>query len=180
MAFTGTDVKTLAQAEIDEALVDGDIIQNINACILEYSPLWRKTATQSITAADDATWYARTAGHLAVISATKDSKDYSGDIYFTHDRASVRFPEAATYVLTSTILPTLMTAVADAVDVNEVYKLGIARYCQACYKLKDNDQNMDGLRLKAEAERLLQKAAILLEKGDSRVSAQGVQNVSGW
>jgi hypothetical protein len=169
MSFTGTDLKTLAEAEIDDTLENTDVVQNVNACLLEFTEEFRKTATQVITVTDTSSFTNRTDGHLSVVKITdSDDEDYSGEWELNHDRTQIRIGETGTFTVTSIITPVFIAAVTDTVGVNDAYKLGLARYIGACFKLKDNDQNPDGLRMKLEAAALIRRASSLLTSSDRR------------
>lgn len=165
--LTGTDIKNIIEAETDEQLEDSEVVTFINSCLIEHAEEFRKTSTQSITSDGDS-WYARTDGHLSIVKITEDGEDWNGDWEISHDRTQIRFLEEGTYVVTSLIMPTPISAIGDTIAVNAAFELGIARVCEGLYKSKDNDQNPEGLRLKAEGGSLIRKAAGLLEAYDRR------------
>ena len=87
MAFTGNDIKALAESIVDDTLIEEDVIENINMALLEFAEVFRKTDTQEITVTDTDAWTDRTAGHLAVLKITI-GQDYSrGMLTLTDDRA---------------------------------------------------------------------------------------------
>ncbi len=169
MPFTGSDLKTLAQAEIDDSLEDVDIIQNVNACLLEFAELFRKTATQSITVTDTNAFITRTDGHLFVVKITDSvGNNYNGEWEVSHDRAQIRIGETGTFTVTSLIIPTFITAIGNTIGVHDVFRLGMSRYIGGLFKSKDNDLNPDGLRMKAEGAGLLNRASNLLVNNDRK------------
>ncbi len=173
MSFTGTDLKTMIESEIDDTLDTADVVQNVNACLLEHTEEFRKTGDQTVTVADSAVFYARTAGHLAVVKIADSAGDeYKGEWELNHDRTKIRIGETGTFTVTSLITPAFIAAVGDTIGVHDAFKLGMAKYIGACFKLKDNDQNKDGLRMKLEAAALLRKASSLLTSSDRRPGAR--------
>lgn len=169
MAFTGEDVKTMAESIIDDELIEADAVQNINQCLLDYADFFRKTATQELTVTDVDTWHARTSGHLAVLKVVDSTgDDYIGSIDFSYDRMQIRIPSIGTYTVTSLIAPTAITAITDIIPVHDLFLPGIAQYVGAYFKLKDNDQNPDGLKMEARAAAMIRKVSSLIAQGDRR------------
>lgn len=169
MSFTGTDVKTMAESIVDDSLVSSDVIQNLNIALIEFTELFRLTAEQTITAADNDTWYTRTAGHLAILKVVDSTgADYTGQFELNYGRDKVRFLTAGTYTVTSLIAPTAITAIGNAVAVNDVFKPGLAEFIGALFKQKDNDQNPEGLKMEAKAVSMLKSASRLIGQGDRR------------
>ena len=169
MSFTGTNIKALIENEVDETLEDNEVIFAVNACLVDLCEWFRKTATQSITVADEDDWTARTDGHLAVVRiADSDGEDYTGEWQLNYDRSQIKIGDTGTFTVESIILPTEISAVATAIGVNDVFKVGIARYAAGVYKLKDDDENADGLRMKAEGASLVIRASSLLIDSDRR------------
>lgn len=166
--MTGTDIKTLAEAEVDDTIETADVIQFVNSCLLEFADSFRKTSTQTITVSDATLWAARTAGHYSIVKITEDGEDYTGEFELDYDRTNIRFDAEGTFVVTSLILPAAITAITDTIAVNAVFEPAIGRYVAAFFKRKDNDQNPDGLRMAQEAEKLIQKASALIAMGDQR------------
>jgi len=70
--------------------------------------------------------------------------------------------------VTSIVAPEPVLSMTDFIPVHDVFQVGLSRYLQACFKLKDNDQNDDGMRLKTEAMALIKRASNLLGQGDIR------------
>lgn len=167
MSFTASTIKTIAEAEIDYTLTNADVVQNINSCLIEFVEHFRKTATQTVTAVAD-TWNNRTSGHLAIVKVTADGDDYTGGFELSYDRSQILFDDAGTYVVTSLIIPGTLTDISDAVPVHDVFQAAIARYVGALFKLKDNDQNPDGLRMLAKAEAMIQQSSAKLFQSDKR------------
>jgi len=166
--FTAQDLRVLAEAEIDDLLEDADIIPNINSALIEFADYYRLTATQEINA-EAGKWYDRADGHLAVVHVTcEDGRDYRGSFEISHDGSKIRFECSGKYTVTSIVAPEPIAAMDEPIPVHDVFKVGLSRYLQACFKLKDNDQNEDGIRLKAEAMALVRRASSLLAQGDIR------------
>lgn len=169
MAFTGNDVKTMAEAIIDDELIETDAIQNLNQCLLDYADFFRKTAAQELTVTDADTWQDRTAGHLTILKVVDGTgKDYIGSIEMSYDRTQIRIPAVGRYTITSLVAPDAITSLDDTVAVHDLFKSGIAQYVGALFKLKDNDQNPDGLKMEARASAMIKKAASLIGQGDRR------------
>lgn len=168
MAFTGNDIKALAESIVDDTLIEEDVIENINMALLEFAEVFRKTDTQEITVTDTDAWTDRTAGHLAVLKITSGGKDYTGKFELTYDRAKIKFPAVGTYTITSLIAPDAITSLDDTIEVHDLFKPGIAQFVGAYFKLKDNDQNPDGLRMESKALSMIRRASSLIAQGDRR------------
>lgn len=169
MAFTGNDIKTMAEAIIDDELIEADVIQNLNQCLLDYADFFRKTATQELTVTNADSFSDRTDGHLAVLKVVDSTgKDYIGQISLSYDRSEIRIPTVGAYTITSLVAPDPITSLDDAVAVHDLFKSGIAQYVGALFKLKDNDQNPDGLKMEARASAMIKKASTLVGQGDRR------------
>ncbi len=165
--FTAQDLRVLAEAEIDDLLEDDDILPNINSALVEFADDYRKTETQTINAVAGE-WVDRTSGHLAVVHVTHDGRDYLFEIKLSYDNSQIRFKDSGLFEVTSIVAPEPVTAMTDFIPVHDVFQVGLSRYLQACFKLKDNDQNDDGMRLKTEAMALIKRASNLLGQGDIR------------
>jgi hypothetical protein len=169
MAFTGNDVKTMAEAIIDDELIETDAIQNLNQCLLDYADFFRKTSTQELTVTDADVWQDRTEGHLSILKVVDASgKDYIGQIELSYDRTQIRIPVVGTYTITSLVAPEAISSLDGAVAVHDLFKSGISQYVGALFKLKDNDQNPDGLKMEARASAMIKKASTLIGQGDRR------------
>jgi hypothetical protein len=165
--FTANDLRVLAEAELDDLLEDMDIIPNINSALVEYADDYRKTETQVIYAVAGE-WVDRTSGHLAVVHVTHDGRDYLFEIKLSYDNSQIRFKDSGLFEVTSIVAPEPVTTMTDFIPVHDVFQVGLSRYLQACFKLKDNDQNEDGIRLKTEAMALIKRASNLLGQSDIR------------
>lgn len=168
MAFTGNDVKTMAESIVDDTLITEDAIENINLALLEFADTFRKTDTQEITVTDTDDWIDRTAGHLAILKITSEGRDYIGSFELTYDRSQIRFVTTGAYTITSLIAPDAITALTDTIEVHDLFKPGIAQFVGAYFKLKDNDQNPDGLRMESKALSMIRRASSLIAQGDRR------------
>ncbi|HWR54904.1 MAG TPA: hypothetical protein VN462_00230 [Negativicutes bacterium] len=168
MAFTGDDVKALAESFIDDSLIDTDVIENINLALLEFASSFRITGNQEVTVGDVEAWYPRTGGHLAINGVTCNGKEYMGKFELSYDRGMIRFPAAGVYVITSVAAPSPVASMEDLIGVNDVFKPGIAEYVGACFKAKDNDQNPDALRMESKAMAMISAASRLIGQGDRR------------
>lgn len=165
--FTANDLRILAEAELDDLLEDDDILPNINSALVEFADDYRKTETQTINAVAGE-WVDRTSGHLAVVHVTHDGRDYLFEIKLSYDNSQIRFKDSGLFEVTSIVAPEPVTTMTDFIPVHDVFQVGLSRYLQACFKLKDNDQNDDGMRLKTEAMALIKRASNLLGQGDIR------------
>lgn len=165
--FTANDLRVLAEAELDDLLEDDDILPNINSALVEFADDYRKTETQTINAVAGE-WVDRTSGHLAVVHVTHDGRDYLFEIKLSYDNSQIRFKDSGLFEVTSIVAPEPVTTMTDFIPVHDVFQVGLSRYLQACFKLKDNDQNDDGMRLKTEAMALIKRASNLLGQGDIR------------
>jgi hypothetical protein len=180
--FTADDLISLIEAEIDDDMDTIDVVQNVNACLLEHCEDFRKTATQTVVVSDSSSWAARTDGHLAVVKITAGGENWTGEWELSYDRTQIRIGEAGSFVVTSIIIPPYIAAVGENISVNDVFKLGIAKYIGACFKLKDDDTNQDGLRIKSEAIGLIKKAAALLISSDKRPGGRipAMRSAGNW
>lgn len=165
--FTANDLRILAEAELDDLLEDDDILPNINSALVEFADDYRKTETQTINAVAGE-WVDRTSGHLAVVHVTHDGRDYLFEIKLSYDNSQIRFKDSGLFEVTSIVAPEPVTTMTDFIPVHDVFQVGLSRYLQACFKLKDNDQNEDGIRLKTEAMALIKRASNLLGQSDIR------------
>lgn len=161
--FTAEDIKALAEAEVDDVLEDEDVVQNINSCFMEFAEQFRKTTTNHINGGE---WAEHTG--LAVVKITQNGVDYTGSFELSHDRTQIYIPHPGAYVVTSLVVPELITDIMDEVPVHDVFQAGIARYVGGLFKLKDNDMNPDGIRMKTEGATMIRQAAALLSHGDRR------------
>jgi hypothetical protein len=165
--FTANDLRVLAEAELDDLLEDDDILPNINSALVEFADDYRKTETQTINAVAGE-WVDRTSGHLAVVRVAHEELEYMFGFELSYDGSQIRFRDSGLFVVTSIVAPEPVLSMTDFIPVHDVFQVGLSRYLQACFKLKDNDQNDDGMRLKTEAMALIKRASNLLGQGDIR------------
>lgn len=168
MPFTCADVQDMAEREVDDVIDNDDVVSYVNSCFLEYTEAFRKTAEQTIVVADADTFYDRTAGHLIVVKITNNGENYEGDWELNHERSKIKIKEKGTFVVESLIIPTEVADINDPVQVHDGFKLGFVKYVAGLFKLQDNDQNPDGLRLLGQADGLIRKASSLLTMPDRR------------
>lgn len=165
--FTPNDLRVLAEAELDDLLEDADILPNLNSALVEFADDYRNIGTQTVEAVAGE-WFDRDEGHLSIVSITHDGKQYAAGFGLSYDSAKISFDHSGLFAITSIVAPDPVVDMADPVPVHDIFQAGLSRYLQACFKLKDNDQNEDGMRLKTEAMALIKKASRLLGQGDMR------------
>lgn len=165
--FTANDLRVLAEAELDDLLEYDDILPNINSALVEFADDYRKTETQTINAMAGE-WVDRTSGHLAIVRVAHEGRGYMFGFELSFDGSQIRFSDSGLFEVTSIVAPEPITAMTDFIPVHDVFQVGLSRYLQACFKLKDNDQNEDGIRLKTEAMALIKRASNLLGQSDIR------------
>lgn len=152
--MTGSEIRALAESYVDDTIPDEDALLWINEYLTEPELIeaFRKTEEQSLTVADSDTWYDRTSGHLSVVYiADSSGYEYKTPIEFNHDRTKLRGMTADTYIITSLILPTAMTALTETPDVHELFHRPLAAYMASKFKLAEYPEDKDGLRLMREA-----------------------------
>ena len=173
--MTVEDIQTLAESYVDDTIEDADAIRWTNDFMEEavLVEVFRYTAAQSLIVADSDTWYDRTGGHLQIVEILdSDSDKYTGEYEINYDRDEIRIPDADTYTITSITLPTSVTAIANTPVINTVFHKAMATYMAGKFKLQDNDQNDDGLRLVYEGIGKAKAAAKLLRSHDKREQSQ--------
>jgi len=184
--LTGTEIKALADSIVDDTIDPSDAVMWINDYVRhpDLVDKFRKTGEQEIEVTDSRAWHERTPGHLKVVDIVDDEGNgFSGGIELSHDRARIRIPRAGHFAVTSLVRPERYTNLEEEPDVNEVFHEPCAVYIAAEYKLKDNDQNPDGLRLLVEAMDKTASAATLLSVQDMRTedgSIERMREVYGW
>ena len=166
--FTVQDLQAIVLAETDKKIDNEDMVLYINTCLLDMCELFRKTGTQEIIVTDTETFINRTGGHLSVVKITSNGKDYTGEWELSYDRSQIRIGEEGIFIVTSIVIPDMVTSITDTVNVNDIFKIGIARYVGALYDLMDNDQDPEGVRMRAEAEVLIRKSSNILQNNDKR------------
>jgi hypothetical protein len=169
--MTGTEIQALAESYIDDSIEDGDALLWMNHFLQEPEliDVFRETEDQELTVADADTWYARTSGHLAIVRIINDDDEvYEGKVEFDYARTQILLDTADTYTITSIVMPDALSALSGTPDVNTVFHRAMALYIAGKYKLQDNDQNADGLRLVAEGMGQARRAASLLSVQDRR------------
>lgn len=170
MSFTGTDLRTLAQAEIDDFLLDTDVIQNVNTCLVEFAELFRRTAVQTVTVTDTSAFIPRTAGHMAVVGITDGTTgaEYRGNWELSYDRTQIRIRDKGMFNVVALIIPPFIVAVSDTIDVHAAFRVGMARYIGGLFKSKDNDLSPEGVRMRLEGTLLIKNVSTQLTNADRR------------
>lgn len=156
-------MKAIILAELEDEPTDADMVRHVNSCLVEHYKQFRKTGVQEITATD-IRYIDRTPGHLDILRI----EEYRGDMTLSEDRTQIRFPQPGRYTVVSLVIPNFIANVTDAIEVNDIFKIGIARYAGAMFYLMDNDQVDAGKLLKAEADRLIINAGYALTGMDRR------------
>jgi len=175
---TGEEIQTLAESYIDDTIEDADAVLWINDFLREPDliPYFRYTSTQEITVSDSETWYARTSGHLNIVEILDSDDDkYTGEYELNFDRDKIRIPDPDTYTVYSIIKPTKISALSETPVINEAFHEACSRYVAGKFKLEDNDQNPDGLRLMAEGRAMAKAASVELFRSHDRREQQKVK-----
>ncbi len=174
--MTGKQIKAAAEKYIGETIDDVDAIEGINQALVwlgDRAGLWGEITIQA--AAD--TWYDLPNDCLGVLEV----QAASGQVQQFEKRDNrIRFAAGDTYTVRYRKLPPEMTALTEEPAVHKVFHRILATGLAAWWKLKDDDESADGLRLLAKFERDANEAAALLRRKPGPATVQVVRGAETY
>jgi hypothetical protein len=169
--MTGEQIKAAAERYIGDTLDPVDALEGINQALVwlaDRASLWGETV---INAAAD-TWYDLPndcIGVLEVAAASGEAREY-----VKRDNR-IKFAEADTYTVRYRRLPREMTALTETPEVHQAFHRVLVTGLKAWWKLMDDEENPDGLRLLAKFERDAEYAAALVRRKSGPATVQVVR-----
>lgn len=169
--MTGTEIKNAAEKYIEEeigAIDDTDALVAINEALRKMGDVIPGSGTVVATAD---TWTAAPTGAVSIVEVN----DSDGEIYtnYRFRHAQMIFGDSDTYTVFFRKLATEITALAGTITgLHDAFKQALVTYVKAWCKLKDDEENPDGLKLLKDFELDLLHAKRLvfgLAKGTAEV-----------
>lgn len=146
--MTALDIKTAAEAYIDETMDSSEAIAAINRAMGIIGDMALVTAQTSITAATDNSWVSLPDNLTNVL----DVIDSDGNPYLAYRQFGnqIFLTDAGTYTLWYRRLPNPIQVLSDTPEIHVAYHPALVTYVIAWWKLKDDDENPDGVRREQE------------------------------
>lgn len=155
--MTGTQIKTRVEKYIDDTIEDSDALEAINEALAILGDQGLIYATISFEATAG-TWYNLPANCTLVVNVTK----LNGNMYYPYsdyflEGNNILFSDTGSYILHYRKIPTPLTTLSETPDVHESFQQCIVTYLKSWFKLRDDDESSDGLRLAQQFERDIQR-----------------------
>lgn len=140
--MTALEIKQLAERYIEEFIEDIDAVNFLNLCLNEISDLALVYETAEGTITNPNEWYLLPETTTNIRKVERDGKPYKH--YEILDNR-IRFKESGTYVIHYRRLPRPLQGIYDTPDVHPAFHHVLAFGLIARWKLKDDDENPDGI-----------------------------------
>ncbi len=141
--MTGEEIRQAAQAYVDEMIEDEDALAAINEGISKLGDMALIYAETEIVATGG-TWYTLPA-NLVRIAQVLDSDGYTYIHYSVID-GRISFVYDDTYTIRYRRPPVRLTNLDQSPELHELFHPCLVDYLVGWWKLKEDDQNPDGLR----------------------------------
>lgn len=149
--MTGLEIKQAAQRYIDEMIDDEDAIEGINAGLAEIGDMALLYKTVDITTTNPKSWEDLPDDCTNVIEVVTSTGGKYLDWKQRGDKLFIADP--GTYTVHHRTVPAEIAALDTELAVHPSYQRCLVTYLAAWWKLKDDDQSPDGLRLMDRFER---------------------------
>lgn len=169
MAITGTNIKSLAETDLDSGTVmstTSSIIW-INACLRELGAECRYVKTASLAVTDSSLWVDLPTDYLQDYFVTDDAdgEDYENGMKVRNFKA--KLASTGTFTLSYFPVPQEITALGSTVLIHSMMQDAIGHFVAARFKSQDDDENRDAQRLYQE---FLRAKTMALAKIDGNVN----------
>lgn len=176
IGVTGEQIKAAAERYIDEPLDVTVALEGINQALVwlgDRASLWGEVTIQA--AAD--TWYDLPNDCLGVLEV----RPASGQVREFEKRDNrIRFSADDAYTIRYRKLPPEMNSLTEEPAVHKAFHRVLVLGLAAWWKLKDDDENADGLRLLAKFERDAEYAAALIRRKPGPAAVQVVRGAETY
>lgn len=165
--MTGTQIKTQAEALIDDIIADANVILWINECQSEdLGHDARKLGSASIAVADTSLWYDLPTDFLVVEEIVdSDDEEYTGEYKIRGTK--IKFDTAGTWTLWYWGLPDAVTALTETPQAHTLMHYPIAIFVAAQHRALEADADPeelnDHVRLMSLYERAKEKALYMID-----------------
>lgn len=141
--MTGAQIKAGAYGYVDETIDDKNALNTINRALNLMGDAALVYDTADIVVTEDNQWTNLPADLLNIVEVE------DGGTTFTEYRLrghKIQLPKPGTYTVIYRRLPRSMTSLDETPEVHEAYHQCLVTYLQAWWKLRDDDENPDGIR----------------------------------
>jgi len=143
--MTGIQIKEAAEAYIDEFIDDPDALKAINEAIAEIGDMALMDETTTITLDKDRGWTELPEDITTVVEVEDElGNTYRG--YRVRGNNLISFNNAGTYTVYYRRIPKPISGIQETPEIHEAYHQALVTFVIAWWKLKDDDENPDGLR----------------------------------
>lgn len=160
--MTGIQIKQAAENYCDEAIEDDEALTAINRALIIIGDRAHRYDSIRITADQPGAWLALP-GELTSVREVVDADGQPYDGYRVRGNA-ISFADAGIYTVYYRRLPSRMSGIQETPDIPTVYHEALVTYVAAWWKLKDDDESPDGLRLMQEFQQQIMRADITLSR----------------
>ena len=143
--MTGIEIKIAADAYIDEAIDDPDALRAINRALSIIGDMALIDEDITITSTPDREWV-QLPPEITNVVEVEDSLGRTYERFRVRGNDLISFDKAGAYKVYYRRIPRPMTGILETPEVHPAYHQCIVTYVIAWWKLKDDDENPDGIR----------------------------------
>lgn len=168
--MTGVEIKLAAEKYIDEFIEDHDAIAAINEAIAEIGDMALIDENIMIVSTEPREWIDLPVDITTVVEVEDEEKNtYRG--YRVRGNNLISFNDAGTYKVYYRRIPRPILGINETPEIHEAYHQALVSFLIGWWKLKDDDENPDGVR---NMERFKEKAMRVYNSLNRRRTPQQV------
>jgi hypothetical protein len=168
--MTGTDIVARAQRYVDDTIDSDDALVAINEAIDKLGDLGLIYESANITAGTANGWYPLPVDMTSLVSVS----DGNGNNYedFQQRGLEIHFSASGVYTVFYRKHPEGIAVLTETPPVHVSYHDTLCTYLKGWFKLKDDDESPDGLRLMSQFENDAAKVFSILrrKRGNGRIT----------
>lgn len=171
--MTGVQIKLAAEAYVDEFIDDPDALKAINEAIAEIGDMALIDEETILTSTENREWLELPDDITTVVEVEDMTRNtYRG--YRVRGNNLISFNEAGTYKVYYRRIPKPISGLNETPEIHEAYHQALVSFLIGWWKLKDDDENPDGLR---NIERFKEKSMRVFNSLRRRRTPQQIQVV---
>ena len=158
----GIDIKQAAENYVDEAIDDDEALTAINRALVLIGDRAHRYESVVLSVDQAGAWLSLP-GELTSVREVVDAEGRPYEGYRVRGNR-ISFADTGRYTVHYRRLPTRMAGILETPDIHPAYHEALVTYVAAWWKLKDDDESPDGLRLMQEFEKQILRADIALSR----------------
>lgn len=175
--MTGEQIRERVERYVDDSTDDLDALAAINEALAILGDQGLIYETLGFIA-DAGVWYNLPIDCTYVSHVTRSigANTFSSYINYQIEGNSILFSDDGSYIIHYRRNPASLTSLAQSPDVHQSFHQCIVTYCKSWFKLKDDDESQDGLRLAQQWERDIQRVYNALNRKRSPKQVQVIRH----